>query len=100
MEQLLGSGARLTRTRRTRRTEEKTQTTTLNSVGFVLIRAADSSAKSAQAPRPYRQALIKIIWREFDRVGAMDAPVPFRDGGVLGTGVLLGTASAPAAPNR
>ena len=25
------------------------------SVGFVLMRAADSSAKSAQAPRPYRQ---------------------------------------------
>ena len=39
-----------------------------HSVGFVLIRAADFSAQSAQAPRPYRQALIKSIWRGSDRV--------------------------------
>ena len=41
-----------------------------HSVGFVLIRAADLSVKSTQAPRPYRQALIKTIWRGSDRVGA------------------------------
>ena len=35
---------------------------------FVLTRAADCSAKSAQAPRPYRQALVKTIWRGLDRV--------------------------------
>ena len=40
----------------------------VHSVGFVLIRAADFSAKSAQAPRPYRQALTKTIWRGSDRV--------------------------------
>ena len=39
-----------------------------HSVGFVLIRAADFSVQSAQAPRPYRQALIKIIWRGSGRV--------------------------------
>ena len=39
-----------------------------HSVGFVLIRAADFSATSAQAPRPHRQALIKTIWRGSDRV--------------------------------
>ena len=33
-----------------------------------MIRAADFSVKSAQAPRPYRQALIKTIWRGSDRV--------------------------------
>ena len=40
----------------------------IHSVGFVLIRAADFSVKSAQAPRPYGQALIKTIWRGSDRV--------------------------------
>ena len=34
-----------------------------HSVGFALIRAADFSVKSAQAPRTYRQARIKTIWR-------------------------------------
>ena len=42
-----------------------------NSVGSVLIRAADCGAKSAQAPRPYRQALDKTIWRGSDRVAAI-----------------------------
>ena len=37
--------------------------------GFVLIRAADFSVKSAQLPRPYRQALIKTIWRGSGGVG-------------------------------
>ena len=39
-----------------------------HSVGFVLTRAADFSVKSAQAPRSYRQALIKTIWRRSDRL--------------------------------
>ena len=32
------------------------------------MRAADVSVKSAQAPRPRRQALVKTIWRGSDRV--------------------------------
>ena len=39
-----------------------------HSVGFVLIGAADFSVKFAQAPRPYRQALVETIWRGSDRV--------------------------------
>ena len=34
---------------------------------IVMIRAADFSVKSAQAPRPYRQALIKTIIMEGTR---------------------------------
>ena len=44
-----------------------------HSVGFVLIRAAEFSVKSAQAPRPYRQAL-KTFWRGSDRVGCCAGP--------------------------
>ena len=33
-----------------------------HSIGLVLIRAADFSVKSGQAPRPDRQALVEIIW--------------------------------------
>ena len=39
---------------------------TVHSVGFVLIRAADFSVKSAQAPLLYRQA--KTKWRGSDRL--------------------------------
>ena len=39
-----------------------------HSVGFVLTRAADFSVKSAQAPRSYRHALVKTLWRGSDRV--------------------------------
>ena len=39
-----------------------------HSVGFVSTRAADFSVKSMQVPRPHRQARIKTIWGESDRV--------------------------------
>ena len=39
-----------------------------HSVGRVLMRAAELSAKYAQAPCPYRQALIQTIWRGTDWV--------------------------------
>ena len=44
-----------------------------HSVGFVLTRAADFSAQSAQAQRPYRQALINSILRGPDRVDCRSA---------------------------
>ena len=46
------------------------------SVGFVLMRTADFSVKSAQAPRPYRQALLKTIWRGSDRVDSKQHVFP------------------------
>ena len=47
-----------------------------HSVRFVSIRAADFSVKSAQAPRPYWQALIKTIWRGSDRVDCITWRMP------------------------
>ena len=40
-----------------------------HSVEFVSMRAADFSVKSAQAPHPHRQALVKTVWTGSDRVG-------------------------------
>ena len=40
----------------------------IHSARFILIKAAGFSVKSAQAPRPHTQALIKTIWRGSDRV--------------------------------
>ena len=55
--------------RRKPRLLRRTRQSVHHSAGLVLIRAADFSAKPAQAPRPCREALIKTVWRGADRVG-------------------------------
>ena len=83
------------------------------SVGFALIRAADCSAKSARAPCPYGEALIKAIWKGSDRVAANsnrsagrlspDAPNQRHTslGAFVWSGALIrGSGMAPSAARR
>ena len=75
---------------------EKSEAVMPRSVGFVLIRAADFSRKSAQMPRPYRQALIKTIWRGAGRVDGTHQVAAW----VAASGVALSTTSHSTPPSR